>query len=428
MIAVVSLFLIFIVLALIGVPLGIAIGLSSVIMLLKEGGISLAVLAQRMYSGVNSFSLMAIPFFMLAGGIMERSGLTQRLVNFANAMIGWLRCGMCYVCIVAGIFMGGISGSAPADTAALGSVLIPSMEKLKYPKGFSAALMAGAGAIGIIIPPSIPMVVLASTCSISLNKMFMGGIIPGILVGIGLMIAARITCGRYRYGETDMTPFSMTLLWKTFKQALLALIAPIIIVGGIMTGIFTATESGVIVVVYTLFLGLFIYRSIRLRDIKDVCADAVKSTANVMLVVASSTIFSWILTRNNFQMFLGNAITSISNSAFFVLLIVNIVFLLGGMFLDGLPLIIMLCPVFFPICTSVGINPIVFGIMVIINIAIGGITPPVGSTLFVASSTANVTIEDTAKNAIPFIVAMVIVLILVTAVPALITTMPQLVS
>lgn len=421
------LFGLFLMLAILGVPLGTAIGLASIIVLVKQE-VPLVVMATRMYSGTNSFSLMAIPFFMLAGGIMEKSGLTQRLVNFANSIIGWLRCGLCYVTIMAGVFLGGISGSAPADTAALGSVLIPSMEKQGYPKAFSASLMASAGSIGIIIPPSIPMVILAGICSISLNKMFMGGLIPGILCGIFLMIAARIICGKNNYGTSDCTPFSLKNVWKSFKDAILALMAPIIIIGGILTGYFTATESGVVVVIYTLFLGIFIYKSIGKDDIKDICVDAIKNTANVMLVVASSTVFSWLLTSNNFHVALSNAINSVSSSAFFVLTVTNIVFFIGGCFLDGTSLILMFCPVFYPIITAAGVDPVVFGVMIVINLAIGNITPPVGNTLFVASTTAGIPLEKAARHTPLFILAYIIVLILVCVFPALITYIPSIMS
>lgn len=427
MLIVIVLFGIFLLFAFLGVPLGIAIGLASVVIFLSQD-IPLVLIATRMYSGTNSFSLMAIPFFMLAGGIMEKSGLTHRLVNFANSLIGWLKYGMCYVTIVAGIFLGGISGSAPADTAALGSVLIPSMEKQGYPRKYTAALMASAGSIGIIIPPSIPMVLLAGICSISLNKMFMGGIIPGVLCGLFLMIAARSICSKYGYGKTDFTPFTFKNVWQSLKESVLALVAPAIIIGGILSGIFTATESGVVVVFYTLFLGIFIYKSIGLKEIKDICVDAIKSTANVMLVVACSTVFSWLLTSNNFHIMLREAITSVSTSPMFVLFVTNLVFFIGGCFLDGTSLILMFCPVFYPVVTACGVDPVVFGVMIVINLAIGNITPPVGNTLFVASTTAKVSIESATKHVPSFVLSYVVVLVLVCIFPALITFIPSMMS
>jgi C4-dicarboxylate transporter DctM subunit len=365
---------------------------------------------------------------MLAGEIMGRSGLTKRLVNFADSLIGWLRCGLCYVTVITGIFMGGISGSAPADTAALGSVLIPSMRQKKYPAGFSAALMAGSGAIGIIIPPSIPMVVLGGVSNISIGRMFVGGIIPGVLIGLGLMVAACIVCGHKGYGVTDMTSFSLLNLGKCFKDAVLALFAPLLLMGGILSGFFSATEASVVIVVYTFILGVFVYKTIKLGDFLGICSSALRNAANVMLVIGTSTIFSLLLTRMNIPAQIAKLVISISDSPFVVLLIINLVIFLAGMFLDGLPIIIMFVPIFLPIAEQIGMDPIVFGVMFIINIAIGGLTPPVGATLFVSSMTAGIPIGITAQAGIPFIISMIFVLILITAFPILVTFLPAILT
>lgn len=426
MIAIVML-VIFLVLAFLGIPVGFSIALSSLAMLISDG-IPLMVMPQKIFAGMNSFTLMAIPFFMLAGEVMARSGITRRLVEFANALVGWIKCGLCYVAIVAGIFMGGISGSAPADTAALGAILIPTMKEQDYPAPFSAALLASAGAIGIIIPPSIPMVVLGGVSGVSIGKIFVGGIIPGVILGICLMVAARLTSDRKNYGQMDRTPFTLQNLWTSFKRAILPLLAPIILIVGILSGIFSATEASVVVVVYSSIVGIVIYRTITIKDMVDICASALKSTANVMLVIGASTIFSWILTRNNIPAQLASWILAVGGGKVFFLAFVIVVVFIAGMFLDGLPIIIMLVPIFLPIAESLGIDPIMFGVMFTLVIAVGGLTPPVGATLFVGSQIAKCPIMATAKEAIPLIVAMLVTTLLVCIFPQLVTWLPSIMT
>lgn len=415
---------VFLVLAFLGIPVGFSIALSSLAMLINDG-IPLMVMAQKIFAGMNSFTLMAIPFFMLAGEIMARSGITRRLVEFANALVGWIKCGLCYVAIVAGIFMGGISGSAPADTAALGAILIPTMKEQDYPAPFAAALLASAGAIGIIIPPSIPMVVLGGVSGVSIGKLFVGGIIPGVILGLCLMVAARLTSDRKKYGQLDRTPFTLQNLWTTFKRAILPLLAPFILIVGILSGFFSATEASVVVVVYSSFVGIVIYRTIKIRDLVDICASALKSTANVMLVIGASTIFSWILTRHNIPAELAAWILAVGGGKAFFLAFVIVVVFVSGMFLDGLPIIIMLVPIFLPIAQSLNIDPIMFGVMFTLVIAVGGLTPPVGATMFVGSQVAKCSIMSTAKEAIPLIIAMLVTILLVCIFPGLVTWLPS---
>ena len=416
--------ILFLVLAFAGIPIGFSIALSSVVILIHDGT-PIVVMAQKIFAGMNSFTLMAIPFFMLAGEIMARSGITKRLVDFADAIVGWIKCSLCYVGIVAGIFMGGISGSAPADTAALGAVLIPTMKEKDYPAPFAAAVMASAGAIGIIVPPSIPMVVLGGVSGISIGKLFVGGLIPGIVLGLCLMVAARITCDKKKYGQMDRTPFTFKRLGESFKKAFLPLLAPVIIIVGILSGYFSATEAAVITVVYTAFLGLVVYRTIKVKDLVDICVSSLKSTANVMLVIGASTIFSWILTRNNVPAALAGWISSVGGGKPFFLFFVILVVFIAGMFLDGLPIIIMLVPIFLPIATSLGIDPINFGVMFTLVIAIGGLTPPVGATLFVGSTVAKCQVMKTAREALPLIVAMFVTVLLVCIFPQIVTFLPS---
>jgi C4-dicarboxylate transporter, DctM subunit len=422
------LFIAFFVLLILGVPVGISLGVASIITILWEGMVPLVLIPQKMFVSMNSFTLLAIPFFMLTGVIMDKSGLTQRLVNFADSIIGWTKGGMSYVSVTSGMMMGGISGSAPADTAALSSVMTPSMVKLGYPARFAAALQAASGSIGIIIPPSIPMVVLGGIASISVGKLFLGGIIPGILIGILFMVASRIICIKKNYGVTQSNSFSFSYFIDSFKKAILPLFAPIIIVGGILTGVFTPTESSIIAVVYTLILGLFVYKSIKLRDLSSIFMEAVISSGNVLLIIAASSLFSWILVSHNFPQILSGLITSVSDSPFFIILVINLIFIIGGMFIEGLALLIMFVPILLPIALSTGMDPIVFGVMIVINIAIGTLTPPVGVCLFVACSSSGVKIEHAMKSAIPYVLLLCLALVLIVLFPSLVTFIPNLIE
>ena len=356
-------------LLLVGVPVGVTIGLSSLLVIIVEDMVPLLIVPQKMLVSMNTWTLLAIPFFMLVGVVMDKSGITDRLVNFASGLVGWLRGGMSYVSVVTGMLMGGISGSAPADTAALSGVMIPSMKRLGYPKDFAAALQAASGSIGIIIPPSIPMVVLGSITNISVGALFLGGIVPGVLIGFCLIGISAVICIRNGYGEATSSGFSFQTLFSATKAALLPLIAPLIVVGGILSGVFTPTESSVIAVAYTLFLGLVVYRKIKLSDLPDVFLEAVVSSANVVLIIAASSLFSWYLTKTGVPAAISQAMFSISASPWFILLAINFIFFIGGMFLEGLALIIMFVPILLPVAMKVGIDPVFFGVMVVINIA-----------------------------------------------------------
>lgn len=418
------LFVVLFVLLLLGIPIGISIGIAAMTVIAAEGIVPLLIVPQKMLVAMNTWTLLALPFFMLVGVIMDKSGITDRLVYFANSLVGWLRSGMSYVSVFTGMLMGGISGSAPADTAALSGVMIPSMRRLGYPGAYAAALQAASGAIGIIIPPSIPMVVLGSVTNISVGGLFMGGLIPGILIGLSLMGISAIICRKRGYGEKTTTAFSFKAAWRSTKDAFLPLMAPIIIVGGILTGVFTPTESGGIAAVYTLFLGMAIYRKISLKDLPGIFLEATVSAANVVLIIAASALFSWFLTKNGVPHAISSFLLSISDSQWFILFAVNLIFFIGGMFLEGLALIIMFVPILLPVAMQVGINPIFFGVMVVINIAIGTLTPPVGVCLFVASSSGNESFEEVTARAMPFVGALTAVLILCCILPEIITFLP----
>lgn len=422
------LFAVFLLLIIAGLPIAVAIGLSAFTVIFVSGDIQPMVMAQAFTRQVGSFSLVAIPFFMLAGSIMEKSGITQKLVNFADAVVGWITGGMAYVAIFAGMLMGGISGSGPADTAALGGILIPSMVKAGYPKSYSSAVIAASGSIGAIIPPSITMVVLAGVLSQSVGSMLMAGLVPGILIGLLLMICSGVICHTKKYAINDKTQFSWAKLWKTFLDAILALLAPTIIVVGIMGGIFTATEASVVVSVYTLVVGMFIYRTVRIKDLKEIFSSAIVSSATVLIIIGICSGFSWILTYYNFPNMVSQMLMSISTNKLVIVLLVNIVFLIGGMFMEGLALILMFVPIFAPIMTAVGVSPMVFGTMILINVVIGTLTPPVGVCLFVSSSISGEKVVRIGKASIPFILCMVAVMFLVVLFPELATFVPSMIE
>ncbi|MCI9252248.1 MAG: TRAP transporter large permease [Lachnospiraceae bacterium] len=423
---VLALFVIFFVLIILGIPIGVSIGLAVFSVILCSGQVSCVIASQALIRQISSFSLVAIPFFMLAGEIMEKSGITQKLVDFADAVVGWITGGLAYVAIFTGILMGGISGSGPADTAALGGIMIPSMIKSGYPKNYSAAALAASGSIGAIIPPSITMVVLAGILGESVGAMLMAGLVPGILIGLLMMLVSGLICHYKKYAIRDKSEFSWEKLGRAFVNALIPMMAPLMIVGGIVLGIFTATEASVVVSVYTLIIGLFVYRTIKLRDLKEIFSSAIVSSANVLLIIGVSAGFSWVLTYNNFPSLVTGLMLGISTNKFVIVLLVNIIFLVGGMFMEGLALILMFVPIFQPIMAAVGVNPMIFGVMVLINVVIGTLTPPVGVCLFVSSSISGEKVTSIGRAVLPFVGCMVLVMFLVVLLPDIVMFVPRL--
>ena len=407
-----------------GVPIAMSIGLASLVSLAMIDT-SFVVMAQKMFISTNSFTLIAIPFFMLVGAIMDRAGITERLINFAKAVIGWLRYGMIYVTILTGILMGGISGSATADTAALSGILIPGMERQGYPRPFTAPLQAAAGTLGVIIPPSLCMIVLGSVTNLQVNELFIAGIIPGCLVGGCIAVIAYFICKKCGFGESDVTKFNLKILGKATADAGLALLIPVIIVGGILLGIFTPTEASVIAVVYTLAVSLLITKTIKITDLPNIFCDAARSTGTVMFVIGTSAVWSWVLSYANIPSMLAEALTSVTENPIVIMLIITVIFLIGGMFIDGTPLIIMLVPLLYPIATSVGFDPLAFGIIICICNAMGAITPPVGAALFVACASGGVKLEKTFPYVWPIVVAELVSILILCFFPQLASFLPS---
>lgn len=406
-----------------GIPVAFALGLSNIIMMLKMN-IPFMVLASKMVSGVNSFPLLAIPFFMFVGHVMNTGGIAKRLVNFADALVGFVTGGLGHVNILASMFFGGISGSAVADSAAIGGLIVPPMIEEGYSPEYSGAVTATSSVIGIIIPPSIPFILYGIVTGTSIAKMFMGGIIPGILVGLALMVTTYITSKRYGYGKPKHT-FSFRRILTTFKEAALALTLPLVIVGGILGGIFTPTEAGVAASVLALVLSLFVYREIKLSDLPRILVETARVTAVVLFLCGMAMVTAWLLTVARVPFQLVDVISSISTNPLVVMLIINAMLLLVGMVMDLTPAMLILAPILLPVAQSVGIDPVYFGVVMSMNLGIGLVTPPVGTVLYVTCGVANTTLERLVKASIPFIITLVIVLALVIVFPQLVLFIPN---
>ncbi len=403
-------------LALINVPIAVALGfVGMVAIFLTHGSNMLPNVALVMFDGASSFPLLAIPLFILAGSIMNASSISRRLIAFASALVGFIRGGLSMVSIGASMFFAEISGSAVADVAALGTILIPAMRARGYSKELAAATVSSAASLAIIIPPSIPMILYAVMAQTSVVKLFVAGIIPGIIGGFGLAVAAYWQARRYNLPIEER--FELSRVWQTFKGAIWAFILPIAILGSIFGGIVTATEGAGMAVVAALFLGLVIYRDLDFRELRKACIDGGVQTAVVMLLVASSALVGTFLTEAQLPQKLAQGITGITSDKYMVLLILNVVFLILGMFLHSAAAIILVIPIVMPMVTAVGIDPIHFGLVVTLNLAIGQQTPPVASVLMAACAIAKADIWETTKVNLPLIFALFVVLMLCTYVP-----------
>ncbi len=381
-------------------------------------------LVQRMYSGTESWVLMAIPFFILAGLLMESGGLSERMVAFADALLGFLPGGLANVNIAASMLFGGISGSAVADTSALGTVLIPQMIKRGYTKEYSAAITAASSPIGMIIPPSIPMILWSFVSSESLGNLFLGGVIPGILVGLGLMVVSTIICVRRGF-QPHGSRFQLQALKNTAVDGCIALLAPIIIIGGITSGFFTATEAAMIAVAYSFIITFFYYRELDLKKLMPLLLRAGKTAASIMFIIGTATAFSWVLALYRVPQTLGAGILDASGGspALFMLMTCTLVFILG-MFLDIGVIILLVGPVIAPVMPLVGLDTLQTGLILMVVLATGVITPPLGLCLFVVTSILEVKLEKVAWECVPFVILMLVVAVLMWYIPGLSTWIP----
>ncbi len=408
----------------IGVPVAFCLGLAGLIAILVWGKVSLILIPQRMFTGVDNFVLMAIPFFMLAGELMGTSGILGRLVRFADMLVGWVRGGLAHVNIVSSMIFAGISGSAVADATALGSALIPAMRQ-EYDNEFASAVCAGAATIGPIIPPSIPMVVYALTANVSVAGLFMAGVIPGILMGLGMMGIASVIAGRRNYGRRTTRIAWPEIRRRTF-QVIPALVMPMIIIGGILFGVVTPTEAGALAVLYAVLVGFFVTRELRWSDFPPALLRSGLATALVFILIATSNVVSWLLPAGQGPRLLGQAIRSVSDSPWVFLLMVNLLLLILGCLLDNIAIMIMLVPILAPIATTYGIHPLHFGFIFVMNGVIGMLTPPFGIVLFVVCAISRIPLTTLSRHVFPFVVWQVAVLLVCTYIPPVAMWIPQL--
>lgn len=420
-----ALFIIFFILVVLNIPIALSLAAASTATVAFFTNIDPFVVIQRFFGSCDVFSMMAIPFFMIAGGLMAHGGVSRRLTTFANSIVGALPGGLAIVAILASLFFGALSGSSTATVAAIGSIMVPAMLEAGYSQAFSLATVATAGFLGVIIPPSIPMVNYGVSVSVSIGDMFLAGFLPGIVLALGMSVIAFI------YGKKNVpvtVKFSLANIWKTFKDAFWALLMPVIILGGIYGGIFTATESACIATFYGLFVGVFIYKELKPKDIYDVLITSVTSTAMIMFIVAAAGAFGFVMTRENVPTMVANWIMSISDNKYVFLIIINIMLLIVGTFMETNAAIIILAPILFPVVQKFGIDPIHFGIVMIVNLAIGMITPPLGVNLYVAAGLKQgLKVNDVVnKYLIIYLLTMIGVLLLLTFVPGISTALPGL--
>ncbi len=422
------LFFLMILFILLGMDIAFAMGISALVYIFLSQfvgfPIKFTVLPVQMVDGVNSFSLVAIPLFILAGEIMNRGGITTRLVRFASSLVGGLRGGLGQTCIVVNMIMAGMSGSAVADCAATGSILIPAMKDEKYSAGFAGAVVASASTIGPIIPPSIPMVIIGSIAGISVGRLFFGGVIPGLLMGLALMIYVSIYARRTGLPKQ---PFASSReFFESFGGALLPLGMPIVILGGILSGMATPTEAAVLGVVYSLFVTLVVYKSIQPKELFDIFVDAGISSMAVLFTVSTGVLFGWVATAEQMGPTLLHLMLAVSKDRFAILIMINIILLILGMIMEAIPIILLFTPILFPLIAKFGIDPVFFGVMMCLNLMIGLLTPPIGLHLFISSTIAKVSVDEIVRNVWPFVLFLLVVLLMIMLFPSLVTWLPGL--
>ncbi|MDR1966552.1 MAG: TRAP transporter large permease [Synergistaceae bacterium] len=398
------------------VPVGYAIGIATLLSMIFCTSIPLETFTQTSVSGANSFTLMAVPFFMLCGSLMTTGGVAKRIVNFVNTLFGALTGGLAIVTTVACMFFGAISGSAVATTSAIGSFMIPEMRKKGYDDGFSGAVAAAAGSVGVIIPPSVPFVIYGVVVSCSISDLFKAGIIPGILMGVALMIVCYALSKNRGYEGTGHVCTAWEV-WASFKDAFFALLMPVIILGGIYSGVFTATEAAVVAVVYCIVVSVFVYREMTWKQVYEAFSSVVEINGVTLFMMGFTVMFASYLTLENIPSSIASFIMSISDNKFIILLIINFFLLLVGCVIDNIPATIIFAPIFLPVVAKLGMSPITFGVMLTMNLAIGFVTPPYGICLFMVSAISEIQMGEMMKNMVGFLIALLVVLALVTYIP-----------
>ncbi|OPY05670.1 MAG: Sialic acid TRAP transporter permease protein SiaT [Syntrophaceae bacterium PtaB.Bin038] len=416
----------FLLLTALGVPVAFSLCLSASTLLFFYMDRPLVMVSQMMFSGIDSFSFMAVPFFMLAGAFMSAGGVTSRLVSFSQALVGALTGGLAQTVSVAGMFFAAISGSSAATTAALGSTMIGELEKKGYDRDWATGIVASSGTVGIVIPPSITLVVYGAIADTSIGDLFIGGFIPGIMMGLSMM-AVSWYFARKR-GLAGEGTFSFAAALKSFKDSFFALMTPVIIIGGIYGGIFTPTEAAAVAAVYGILVGLFIYRELKLKDFPQIIFQAVIGTTVIMFLVGAATVFGWLITNLQIPHQVAKFVVSVTTSPVLFLFAMNILLLIAGTMVNASAAVVILTPIFLPVARALGIDPLFFGVLMVVNLAIGCITPPVGLDLFVASAISKVPIERVMKACLPYLWALLTVLVILTVFPWFITVLPSLLA
>lgn len=405
-----------------GIPLALVMGITGIVVLIAMG-VPLELVAQRMFTGIDSFPLMAVPFFILAGDLMNRGGTTIRIIGFANSLVGHIRGGLAHACVVANMIFAGISGSSVADASAIGSIMIPSMEKSGYDLDFSAALNSVAATIGPIIPPSIIMVIYGVSVNVSVGGLFAAGFVPGILMGLALMIVVSRISKKKNYPMSE--GFSGKRVAVEFKSSIWALLAPVIILGGILGGIFTPTEAAAVAVIYSFFVGKFIFREIAWKDLPGILFQSGITTGAILLIISLANVFAWVIAANQIPVKLSSLFLSATSNPYIFLAIVNVLLLIVGMFMETGAAIILLAPILAPIAVKLGIHPLHFGFMMVLNLAIGMATPPVGVCLFVSCGITGLSLEKVSAAAMRFVIALLAILLIVTYVAPISLFLPK---
>ncbi len=423
------LFFAFLVFLTIGMDIAVAMGAASLIYLLVSqflgSPLPLTIIPQKLMDGLDSFPYLAIPLFILAGELMNQGGITKRLIKFCNAVVGHFVGGLAHVSILVNVIMSGMSGSAVADCAATGVILIPELVKAKYSRSFATGLLAAAATIGPIIPPSIPFVIYGSICNVSVGRMFLGGVIPGLLMGLSLMVIVYFMGIKYKFPREKRA--TRTELYSSLKDAALALLLPVFIVLGIITGATTPTEAAVVGVLYAAGLGVFVYREINFQILRGILIEASIVSGAVMITISTAQLMSFLLALENINQLMTTALTTISSNPLVILLLINIILFLLGCVLEPIPILLVMVPILYPFIVRIGVDPIHFGVMITLNLMIGLLTPPVGMNLFIVAAIGNIPVMDVFKGQLPFMLVLLLVLLIIMCFPPIVTWFPNLI-
>ncbi len=414
------------VLTLLGVPIGFVLGISSMFAMLYNGNLPLLVIPQKIFTGIDSFPILAIPFFILAGNLMTVGGLNKKIIDFANSIVGWITGSLAMVTVVASMFFAAISGSAVATVSAVGGLTIPSMKKEGYSAPFAGALASSAAVCGPIIPPSIPLIVYGAALGMSISDLFIGALIPGLILGVVMCATAYVISKKNNFPKHGKA--SLPQILKTGKDGIWALVMPLVILGGIFGGIFTPTEASVIAVVYSLLVGFLIYKDLKISNLYGVIIDSAIGTAVIMIILATSKVSSWIVVTSHLPEIITSGILSYTTSKVGILLLVNLILLVVGCLMEANAAIVILTPVLIPLVMKIGMTPLQFGVVMTFNLCLGLLTPPVGASILIGNDIAKEKMERTVIAALPFFVVGLVILVLITFIPELITYLPEVLS